>query len=163
MSYTALQDRTIYEDSIFAKVFLINHYFILHQLFCWFYLLTQFILDYFICQRAAYICVLSTYDAETVLEPVFFSFCNIHSFAQKMLCESGLMDERDYSTYRSLFLNMSNFMKKPNIIVHLDVSDNLLNSNHITLSAHTFTPLSYTQVSPEESLRRIHMRLSSLS
>merc|ERR1712025_711184 len=48
----------------------------------------------------------------------------------RMLLDSGLMDERDFCTYMELFQNMSNFMKKPNIIVHLDVS-------------------------PEESLRRI--------
>jgi deoxyadenosine kinase len=40
----------------------------------------------------------------------------------RMLCESGAMDKRDYTTYVSLFANMSNFMKKPNVIVHLDVS-----------------------------------------
>ena len=51
----------------------------------------------------------------------------------KMLCRAGHLEERDYQTYISLFNNMSNFMKKPNIIVHLDVS-------------------------PEESLRRVHMR-----
>lgn len=50
-----------------------------------------------------------------------------------MLYENGDMDERDYKTYVSLFQNMSNFMKKPNIIVHLDIS-------------------------PEESLNRIKMR-----
>jgi len=55
------------------------------------------------------------------------------SIFARMLCESGLMDERDYRTYLSLFQNMSNFMKKPNIIVHLDVS-------------------------PAESLRRIKLR-----
>lgn len=55
------------------------------------------------------------------------------SIFAKMLRDVGLMDERDYQTYRSLFQNMSNFMKKPNIIVHLDVS-------------------------PEESFRRITMR-----
>ena len=38
-----------------------------------------------------------------------------------MLRDSNMMDERDYSTYIELFKNMSNFMKKPNIIVHLDV------------------------------------------
>jgi len=43
------------------------------------------------------------------------------------------MDPRDYSTYVSLFSNMANFMRKPNMIVHLEVS-------------------------PEESLRRIHER-----
>lgn len=51
----------------------------------------------------------------------------------RMLVDSGLMEERDYGTYISLFNHMSNFMRKPNIIVHLDVS-------------------------PEESLRRIAMR-----
>jgi len=55
------------------------------------------------------------------------------SIFAKMLCESGLMDQRDYRTYLRLFQHMSNFMKKPNIIVHLDVM-------------------------PEESLRRIHSR-----
>lgn len=51
----------------------------------------------------------------------------------RMLRDAGLMEERDYRTYLSLFNHMSNFMRKPNIIVHLDVS-------------------------PEESLRRIKMR-----
>ncbi|CAI8021259.1 Deoxyadenosine kinase [Geodia barretti] len=51
----------------------------------------------------------------------------------KVLRDSGMMEEREYQTYRSLFSNMSNFMKKPNLIVHLDVS-------------------------PEESKRRIEMR-----
>jgi deoxyadenosine/deoxycytidine kinase len=40
----------------------------------------------------------------------------------KMLYESGMMEERDYRCYRSLFANMSNFMRKPDIIVHLDVT-----------------------------------------
>ena len=51
----------------------------------------------------------------------------------RMLCDGGFMDERDYKTYLELFQNMSNFMKKPNFIVHLDLS-------------------------PEESYRRIEMR-----
>ena len=51
----------------------------------------------------------------------------------RMLCNSGLMEKRDYQTYTDLFSNMSNFMCRPNLIVHLDVS-------------------------PEESLRRIKMR-----
>merc|ERR1712187_218327 len=49
------------------------------------------------------------------------------------LRDQGNMDERDFRTYMELFQNMSNFMQKPNIIVHLDVT-------------------------PEESLRRIKMR-----
>lgn len=40
----------------------------------------------------------------------------------KMLAETGLMEERDYRTYVELFQNMSNFMRKPNVIVYLDVS-----------------------------------------
>jgi deoxyadenosine kinase len=44
------------------------------------------------------------------------------SIFAKMLAKSGLMDERDYRTYVTLFRNMSNFMCKPNVIVYLDVS-----------------------------------------
>ena len=40
----------------------------------------------------------------------------------RMLCDGGFMDDRDYKTYLELFQNMSNFMKKPNIIVHLDLT-----------------------------------------
>jgi deoxyadenosine kinase len=40
----------------------------------------------------------------------------------RMLRDSGHMEERDFRTYMELFSNMSNFMKKPNIIVHLDVT-----------------------------------------
>lgn len=55
------------------------------------------------------------------------------SIFAKMLWSSGKMTTRDYRTYVSLFKNMSNFMRKPSILVHLDVS-------------------------PEESLRRIKER-----
>ncbi|KAL0489163.1 deoxyadenosine/deoxycytidine kinase DCK [Acrasis kona] len=51
----------------------------------------------------------------------------------KVLRDSELMEERDYRTYISLFTNMSNFMKKNTLIVHLDVT-------------------------PEESLERIKLR-----
>ena len=51
----------------------------------------------------------------------------------RMLCDAGFMEEREYKTYLELFQNMSNFMKKPNIIVHLDLT-------------------------PEDSLRRIQLR-----
>jgi len=40
----------------------------------------------------------------------------------KMLVRLGLMEERDYNTYLSLFRHMSNFMCRPNVIVYLDVS-----------------------------------------
>ena len=39
----------------------------------------------------------------------------------KMLVQLGLMDDRDYRTYLSLFRHMSNFMCRPNVIVYLDV------------------------------------------
>jgi deoxyadenosine kinase len=44
------------------------------------------------------------------------------SIFARMLAETGLMEERDYRTYIELFRNMSNFMCKPNVIIHLDVS-----------------------------------------
>ena len=40
----------------------------------------------------------------------------------KMLVGLGLMEERDYRTYQSLFEHMSNFMCRPNVVVYLDVS-----------------------------------------
>merc|ERR1712146_340258 len=55
------------------------------------------------------------------------------SIFARMLRDSGHMDERDFKTYMELFQNMANFMKKPNIIVHLDLT-------------------------PEESYRRIQLR-----
>ena len=39
-----------------------------------------------------------------------------------MLMKGGLMEKRDFETYRQLSENMGNFMKKPNLIVHLDVT-----------------------------------------
>jgi deoxyadenosine kinase len=44
------------------------------------------------------------------------------SIFAKMLAKTGLMDERDYRTYQTLFRHMSNFMCKPNVIVFLEVS-----------------------------------------
>ena len=44
------------------------------------------------------------------------------SIFAKMLAEQGLMEERDYRTYITLFRHMSNFMCKPNVIVYLDVT-----------------------------------------
>ena len=55
------------------------------------------------------------------------------SIFAKVLFEEGNMEEREYKTYLNLFRNMSNFMKKNTLIVHLDCK-------------------------PEESLRRIKMR-----
>jgi len=55
------------------------------------------------------------------------------SIFARMLRDAGHMDDRDFKTYMELFQNMANFMKKPNIIVHLDLT-------------------------PEESYRRIQLR-----
>lgn len=38
-----------------------------------------------------------------------------------VLHSSGLMSDLDYATYKSLFRNMSNFMRRPTLIVYLDV------------------------------------------
>lgn len=51
----------------------------------------------------------------------------------RTLVALGLMEERDYRNYLSLFRHMSNFMCRPHVIVYLDVR-------------------------PERSLERIHMR-----
>lgn len=55
------------------------------------------------------------------------------SIFAKVLYEEGNMEEREYKTYLNLFRNMSNFMKKNTLIVHLDCK-------------------------PEESLERIKIR-----
>ncbi len=39
----------------------------------------------------------------------------------KTLVNAGLMDERDYRTYLTLFQQMSNFMCRPSVIVYLDL------------------------------------------
>lgn len=39
-----------------------------------------------------------------------------------MLKDSGFMEERDVKTYKDLFINISKFMPRPNIIVFLDVT-----------------------------------------
>jgi len=43
------------------------------------------------------------------------------SIFARILADTGLMDERDYETYISLFKHMSRFMCRPNLIVYLDV------------------------------------------
>ena len=55
------------------------------------------------------------------------------SIFAKILYEDGNMEEREYKTYLNLFRNMSNFMKKNTLIIHLDCK-------------------------PEESLERIKLR-----
>lgn len=40
----------------------------------------------------------------------------------KVLMKQGNMSRRDYQTYLDLFHNMSNFMRHPNLLVHLDVT-----------------------------------------
>ncbi len=40
----------------------------------------------------------------------------------RMLVETGLLQERDYRTYVSLFRHMANFMCRPSAIIYLDVT-----------------------------------------
>lgn len=40
----------------------------------------------------------------------------------KMLCDTGILSERDYQIYLRIFNNMKSFMVHPNIIVHLDLT-----------------------------------------
>ncbi len=40
----------------------------------------------------------------------------------RVLADQGLMEERDYRTYLQLFQHLSNFMCRPNVIVHLHVA-----------------------------------------
>jgi deoxyadenosine kinase len=51
----------------------------------------------------------------------------------RMLAQDGIISERDLATYLELFEHMSNLMRKPTVIIHLDVT-------------------------PEESMRRIGLR-----
>ena len=53
------------------------------------------------------------YRIESIYEDVIFA---------KMLRDSGKMSELDFQTYRSLYLNMTNFLHRPDVIVFLDVS-----------------------------------------
>lgn len=75
------------------QVYLLNHRFRQHQEIIW-------------CGKGAV-------QDRSIYEDAIFA---------KILCDSGNMDERDYRTYMSLFSNMSNFMRKPNLLVHLDVT-----------------------------------------
>ena len=75
------------------QVYLLNHRFRQHQEIIW-------------CGKGAV-------QDRSIYEDAIFA---------KILCESGMMDERDYRTYMSLFSNMSNFMRKPNLLVHLEVT-----------------------------------------
>jgi deoxyadenosine kinase len=74
-----------------------------------------------------------------------------------MLRDSGNMEERDYQTYVSLFSHMSNFMKKPNIIVHL--GKRLPYSARIgSVDTGLLFSAMESDVSPEQSMERIKSR-----
>jgi deoxyadenosine kinase len=60
----------------------------------------------------------------TIYEDVIFA---------KMLHESGNISDLDFETYRELFINMTHFLHRPDVIVYLDVE-------------------------PEKALERVHMR-----
>ena len=57
------------------------------------------------------------------------------------------MDERDFSTYTDLFSHMANFMKRPNLIVHLDVSpkESQARINKRSREAECGIPLDYLE------------------
>ena len=86
-----VQDRTIYEDSVFAKV---------HNLMCVF-------VGVHSCVRGVLVLVLVQHC--TLLLSVCVCVCVCVNCLQ-VLKDSGMMEEREYQTYRSLFSNMSNFM-----------------------------------------------------
>lgn len=44
------------------------------------------------------------------------------SIFAEMLWHGGQMEERDFHTYKQLLANMLNMMKRPNFIIHLDVT-----------------------------------------
>ena len=75
------------------QVYLLNHRFRQHQEIIW-------------CGKGAV-------QDRSIYEDAIFA---------KILCDSGQMEERDYRTYMALFSNMSNFMRKPNLLVHLEVT-----------------------------------------
>ena len=86
------------------QVYLLNHRFQQHQQMVW--------------------SGKNTIQDRSIYEDVIFA---------KMLKEDGLMEELDFKTYRHLYLNMCNFLHRPDLIVYLDVE-------------------------PEEALRRVKMR-----
>lgn len=70
------------------------------------------------------------------------------------------MEKRDYETYCNLFANMSNFMKKPNLIVHLDVTpqESLERIKLRNRSCESNIPIEYLQalyVAYEEFLQEV--------
>ena len=69
------------------------------------------------------------------------------SIFARMLKDSGHMDERDYKTYIDLFGNMSNFMKKPNVIVYLEVTpeESLIRIKERSRNMESTIPLAYLQ------------------
>lgn len=40
----------------------------------------------------------------------------------KLLKDAGIMSDLDFETYRSLYLNMTNFLHRPDLIIYLDTS-----------------------------------------
>lgn len=69
------------------------------------------------------------------------------SIFAKMLVNIGLMDERDYRTYVSLFQHMSNFMCRPNVIIYLDVKPerSMERINHRSRGVESGITLDYLQ------------------
>ena len=63
----------------------------------------------------------------------------------KMLSESGDISKLDYQTYKNLFINMTNFLHRPDVIIYLDVEPEtaLKRINHRNRDCESELPLQY--------------------
>jgi len=82
----------------------------------------------------------------------------------KMLCDGKFMDERDHNTYLSLCQHMSNFLKAPNLIIHLDVSpekalERIRNRNRTCESGITIEYLRALHAGYQEFLKDMSRRV----
>lgn len=71
---------------------------------------------YFLHHRFSAINNLSSYDSGMVQDRTIYEDVEIFS---KNLFDMGFMDKRDWDTYSELFVNMTKFLKKPDLIVYL--------------------------------------------
>ncbi len=71
---------------------------------------------YFLHHRFSAINNLSNYDKGMVQDRTIYEDVEIFS---KNLFDMGSMDKRDWETYSELFINMTKFLKKPDLIIYL--------------------------------------------
>lgn len=91
----------------------------------------------------------------TIYEDVIFA---------KMLAESGHISELDFKTYRELFINMTNFLHRPDVIIYLDVDPQIAleRINHRNRDCESELPLEYlTKLKQgyEDWLKDVHPRI----